>query len=347
MRNAFFQLARAATVLCFFVIIIGGWVRLTDAGLGCPDWPGCYGVLTVPQTEEQMARAEGFRPDRAVDIGAAWREMYHRYVAGLLGLMVLALAVIAVINRRDPAQPVILPIVLLALIIFQSLLGMWTVTLLLKPLIVMLHLLGGLATFSLLFLLARIARHAPRPAREGQGLRRLAAAGLAVLVVQIALGGWTSTNYAALACPDFPTCQGQWWPDMDFQEAFIMWRGLGIDYEHGILDGRANTAIHMTHRIGAVIASAVLLWLAFAALRRSDSRRVHRAAWLMTGALVAQVTIGILIVLYSLPLGLATAHNGMAALLLLAVINLNFTLRRTPVTVPARNTAAAGRTVPA
>ncbi len=348
MRNAFFMLARTAPVVCFFVVILGAWVRLTDAGLGCPDWPGCYGVLTVPQTEEQLARAEQFRPDRAVDIGAAWREMIHRYLAGILGLMTLALAVLAIVNRRDPEQPVALPVGLLALIIFQSLLGMWTVTLLLKPLIVMLHLLGGLTTLGGLFLLARMARHTPRPPREGLGLRRLGIAGLAVLVVQIALGGWTSTNYAALACPDFPTCQTQWWPDMDFNEAFIMWRGLGVDYEHGILDGEANTAIHMTHRIGAVIASAVLLWLATAALRRSDSRRVHRAAWLMTAALVAQVSIGILIVLYSLPLGLATAHNGMAALLLLAVINLNFTLRRMPVdAIPAKSTPAGTASVSA
>jgi heme a synthase len=341
MRNGFFTLARIATLLCLCVVVLGAWVRLTDAGLGCPDWPGCYGVLTVPQTEAQLQLAEQFRPDRAVDVGAAWREMAHRYVAGILGLTILALAVIALVNRRDPAQPVVLPVALLALVIFQSLLGMWTVTLLLKPLIVMLHLLGGLSTLTLLFLLARMPGHEPRAPLEGRGLRRVVAAGLAVLVMQVALGGWTSTNYAALACPDFPTCQTQWWPDMDFQEAFIMWRGLGVDYEHGVLDGRANTAIHMTHRIGALVASAVLLWGVFMALRRSRSERVRLAAWLVSGALLAQVSIGVLIVLLGLPLGLATAHNAMAALLLLAVVNFNFTLRRTPVPLPHAAALAA------
>ncbi|MCC5867634.1 MAG: COX15/CtaA family protein [Gammaproteobacteria bacterium] len=330
MRNSFYTLARVGTVVCLCVVVLGAWVRLTDAGLGCPDWPGCYGVLTVPQSEDELLRAEQFRPDRAVDVGAAWREMIHRYLAGILGLMVLAMAVIAVLNRRDAQQPVVLPQALLVLIIFQSLLGMWTVTLLLKPLIVMLHLLGGLATLTLLFLLARMPRQQPRRPPAEKGLRRLAIAGLAVLVVQIALGGWTSTNYAALACPDFPKCQTQWWPDMDFSEGFVMWRGLGIDYEHGVLDGEANTAIHMTHRMGALVASAVLIWLAITAWRRSRDARVHTAAWLMSAALVAQLTIGILIVLLGLPLSLATAHNAMAALLLLAVVNLNITLRRAP-----------------
>ncbi len=330
MRNAFYMLARIGTLVCLCVVVLGAWVRLTDAGLGCPDWPGCYGVLTVPQTEEELLRAEEFRPDRAVDVGAAWREMIHRYLAGILGLMVLAMAVIAIVNRRDEHQPVALPLALLALIVFQSLLGMWTVTLLLKPLIVMLHLLGGMTTLALLFVIARMPGQRPRHPPGEQGLRRLAIAGLAVLVVQIALGGWTSTNYAALACPDFPTCQTQWWPDMDFAEGFILWRGLGIDYEHGVLDGEANTAIHMTHRMGALVATGVLLWLAFSAWWRSPDRGVHTGAWLMSAALVAQLTIGILIVLLGLPLSLAAAHNGMAALLLLSVVNLNITLRRVP-----------------
>ncbi len=332
MRNTFFMLARIGTLVCLCVVVLGAWVRLTDAGLGCPDWPGCYGVLTVPQTEEEMLRAEAFRPDRAVDVGAAWREMIHRYLAGILGLMVLAMAVIALFNRREARQPVVLPVALLALIIFQSLLGMWTVTLLLKPLIVMLHLLGGLATLTLLFLLARMPGLQQRDVPAQRGLRRLAGAAVAVLVVQIALGGWTSTNYAALACPDFPTCQAQWWPEMDFAEAFVMWRGLGVDYEHGVLDGEANTAIHMTHRMGAVVASTVLVWLAISAWRGSPDRRVHTAAGLMSLALAAQLTIGILIVVLGLPLSLAAAHNGMAALLLLALVNLNITLRRVPAT---------------
>ncbi len=325
----FHRLAGTATLLTLVVIVLGAWVRLTDAGLGCPDWPGCYGGLTVPQGEEQLARAEQFRPDRAVDIGAAWREMIHRYAAGLLGLLVLGLAVIALVNRRDPEQPVALPLFLVALVIFQSLLGMWTVTLLLKPAIVMAHLVGGMTTLALLFLLWRRHRHRPRPEREG--LRTWAATGLAVLIVQIMLGGWTSTNYAALACPDLPLCQGQLWPqDMDFGEAFIMWRGLGVDYEYGVLDGPASTAIHMTHRIGAIITLLVLGGLAITALRRGADSRVRTGGALTLAALLAQFAIGLAIVWLHLPLGLATAHNGVAALLLLAALNLNFVLRREP-----------------
>jgi len=323
----FYRLAGWATLLALAVVVLGAWVRLTDAGLGCPDWPGCYGVLTVPQGEEALARAERFRPDRPVDVGAAWREMVHRYAAGLLGLAVLGLAAMAVYHRGDPRQPVKLPLAILGLIVVQSLLGMWTVTLLLKPLIVMAHLVGGFTTLALLFLLWR-RRHAyPRPPREG--LRGLAAFALIVLGVQVMLGGWTSANYAALACPDVPLCQGQLWPrDMDFGEAFVMWRGLGTDYEHGVLDGPANTAIHMSHRLGALAVTLVLGALGFALLRRAAELRVRVATVLMLAALLAQLAIGISVVWLQLPLVLATAHNAFAALLVLALVNLNLVLRR-------------------
>src|SRR5690606_15986918 len=244
MSTLFTWLARFGVVLALIVVTVGAWVRLTDAGLGCPDWPGCYGQLFVteqlavePHVEEQFGRP--------LEAGKAWREMFHRYLASTLGLVCVAVAVVAWLNRRDPAQPPALPVILVGLVVFQGLLGMWTVTLLLKPIIVVAHLLGGLATLSLLFLLAR--RPAPLPASGG--LKGLAAAAGAALVLQIALGGWTSANYAALACPDFPTCQTQWWPEIaDFGEAFVLWRGIGIDYEGGVLDHPARVAVHFTHR---------------------------------------------------------------------------------------------------
>lgn len=253
-------------LLAFAVILLGAYTRLADAGLGCPDWPGCYGHLTVPPTEAHVTD-KSYLEQRALEPEKGWKEMVHRYFAGTLGLCILAIAVWSWRRRGgDPDQPVWLPTLLLALVVFQAALGMWTVTLLLKPIVVMGHLLGGFATFGLLVLLA--LRSAPRrPLTVNGRWRNAAAAGLIVLVLQIALGGWTSSNYAALACLDFPTCQGSWAPDMDFDEAFVMWRGLGVNYEYGVLEHPARTAIHVTHRIGALITFLFLGWVVVSILR--------------------------------------------------------------------------------
>ena len=214
----------------------------------------------------------------------------------------------------------VLPLILVGVVIFQGLLGMWTVTLLLKPVIVMGHLLGGLATLGLLFWLLLDNRRPPTGTRQMQGL---AVAGLCVLICQISLGGWTSANYAALACPDLPTCNGQWWPeDANFSEGFVMWRGLGVNYEFGILDAPSRVAIHFAHRIGAVLTFVFLGGVAVAFFR-SGSKLIRRGASLVVVALIAQVLIGLGVVWFGLPLTLATAHNGIAAVLLLTVINLN------------------------
>lgn len=316
--DLFRTLAKIAVILCLIVVVLGAWVRLTDAGLGCPDWPGCYGEMIVPEG----AGADDAWPERPLESGKAWREMIHRYVAGALGLLILALAVIAWTRKSRPGQPVVLPTVLLGLVIFQALLGMWTVTLLLKPLVVTAHLLGGMTTLALLFWLARrpaVPAQPPEPA-----LRGFALFGLVVLAVQIFLGAWTSTNYAALACPDFPTCQNSFWPTMDFVSGFDPWHGLGIDYEGGILHNSARVAIHVTHRIGAVVTLAVLLWLA---IRAAKNNALGTAAGLIMGGVVLQFMVGIIMVVTHLPLPLAVAHNGIAALLLLAVINLNKVVR--------------------
>ncbi|TVS13203.1 MAG: heme A synthase [Wenzhouxiangella sp.] len=314
------RLALVACILTFIVVVLGAWVRLTDAGLGCPDWPGCYGHLSWPSTEQSIAVADQVRADRAVDVGAAVREMVHRYAAGLLGLLVLALAVMAWRRRRDPDQPVGLPLLLLGLIIFQSALGAWTVTMLLKPAIVLAHLTGGLLTFSLLILLyLRTRPEKPRPNLPQRKLKTALGAATVVLVVQILLGGWVSTNYAALACPDFPTCTGQWWPDSDFREGFTLWRGVGVDYEGGILDQEGRVAIHMAHRIGAVAVIGVFAWL----LMKLFSTPGMTAPGLILAALLAtQIALGILNVVWGLPLYIAVAHNGVAALLLACMVYL-------------------------
>ena len=308
------------------VIVFGAYVRLSDAGLGCPDWPGCYGRLTVPSA---AANVHLERPDwhtRPLAAGKAWREMIHRYLASTLGLGIVILAGAALWPAtRGGTSRVVL--VLLPLVIFQGLLGMWTVTLLLKPLVVSAHLLGGLATLSLLWwncLTVRAARPADAVPRMLYFAARTA---LVILVMQIFLGGWTSANYAALACTDFPTCQGQWWPQTDFREAFTLWRGLGINYEFGVLDTPARTAIHVTHRAGASLTALVIGISAMLAWRRPE-RRLRRLASCILAALALQVCLGIANVLGGLPLPIAVAHNGVAAIMLQTLVTLVYVTRR-------------------
>ncbi len=316
----FRRLALTGTVLALVVVVLGAWVRLSDAGLGCPDWPGCYGQLTAPADRDAIQEANAAYPERPVEPVKAFREMVHRYFAGALGLLVLVLAVMAWRNRREPGQPVKLPLFLVGLVVFQALLGMYTVTLLLKPVVVMAHLLGGMAVLGVL---AWLAIPPPRELPKSGPGAALAAAALVILAIQISLGGWTSANYAALACPDFPTCQAQWWPAADFREGFVLWRGLGVDYEGGVLDNEARVAIHLTHRIGAVITALFLGVLSVLLILRSRNRAIVVAAWAIALILVIQVAVGIAMVVGGLPLSLATAHNGVAAILLLAVISLN------------------------
>lgn len=320
----FRRLALAGVLLTLVVVVLGAWVRLSAAGLGCPDWPGCYGHLSVDSAAENVDAINQAFPDRPFEYQKAIKEMVHRYFASGLGLLILVLAGLAIANRDDPEQPVALPMALVALVILQGLLGMWTVTLLLKPLIVVLHLIGGLTTLSLL---AWLAMHRPAPAHRtstsGSNLRTLATVGLAVLALQIALGGWTSSNYAALACPDFPTCQNRFWPEMDAKDAFVLWRGLGIDYEGGVLDHPARVAIHFVHRLGAIAAAIILGLVSFLAWRRGPTPAVRTAGVLLGIVLIAQLILGPVMVVRALPLSLATAHNAVAALLLLATVRVN------------------------
>jgi heme a synthase len=252
-----------------------------------------------------------------VESHKAWKEMVHRYLAGILVLLVVAINVLA--WRSSDRGPRLrgLAAILLALILFQAALGMWTVTLKLKPIIVMGHLLGGLTTFGLLLWFAWRSGRRERGLPEFARARGLILAGLAVLALQLALGGWTSANYAALACPDFPACQGQAWPATDFGEAFVLWREIGVDYEGGVLDLPARTAIHLAHRIGALVALAVLGLLAVRLVRRPATRPAGATLAIL---LAAQVLLGIQNVVLSLPLPNAVAHNGVGALLLAVML---------------------------
>ena len=325
-RTLQFRLTLFTSLLALCVIVMGAYVRLSDAGLGCPDWPGCYGQLDVPTAQHEIDAANAAYPQRPVETAKAWKEMVHRYLAGLLGLVILALAVLAWRRHQEPGQPLLLPSLLPGLILFQGLLGMWTVTLLVKPAVVTAHLLGGMATLSLLWLLTLQLAPAGwqniRWRRPGR-LLPLSIAGLTILIVQITLGGWTSTNYAATGCIEFPSCYGaDWWPAMDFREAFVIWHGLGINYEYGILDSAARTAIHMSHRLGALVTALYFSGLCLYLLRQSASRAAHRLAVGLLLLLLLQLALGITNVLAQLPLSVAVAHNGVAALLLLALLTL-------------------------
>ena len=296
----FRRLAFGGALLAAAVVVLGAWVRLTDAGLGCPDWPGCYGHI-YPST------------------GKAMHEMIHRYFAGTLVIVITLLFAWTVRFREDVGQPSVAVALLFVIVCLQAALGALTVTLLLKPLIVTAHLLGGLSTLGLLWWLSLeppvILNNLPR-------LRGFALLGLGALILQIALGGWTSSNYAALACPDFPTCQRTWWPPMDYRDAFVLWRGLDIDYEGGVLANPARVAIHFTHRLGALLAGSILIGLGLLAAVRAQDRRLARAGSLLVLAVGIQIAIGAAMVHWGVPLSLATLHNAGDALLVICIATL-------------------------
>jgi cytochrome c oxidase assembly protein subunit 15 len=356
-------LAVLAAAFAFGLVMFGAFVRLSNAGLSCPDWPTCYGKATWPHHEQAVLAANAAFPDRPYEATKAWREQVHRMLAGTLGVLVVLLALLAARRDRTVMFAIILSAVFaaagvalylhgernassglallaillptagafwlreraalkmsvlaLGVIIFQAMLGMWTVTLLLKPIVVMGHLLGGMTTFGLLAYAALRCSGLGSPDNRYAALRRTVVFGVVLLACQIALGGWTSANYAALACgTDFPTCLSQWAPPTDFHEGFVLWREIGVNYEGGVLDMAARTAIQIAHRIGALLVFCYLSWLAYRLLR--NGFRFGGIALVVV--LVLQVALGISNVVFGLPLPVATAHNGGAALLLFTLL---------------------------
>lgn len=331
MSKFYSNLLAFTLLLALVVIVLGAYTRLADAGLGCPDWPGCYGHLTVPES------AEGTGFERPLEHAKAWAEMVHRYVAGTLGIVILLVFLFALFVREIRGrQGVFLPFLLLCTVVFQALLGMWTVTKLLSPVIVTGHLIGGFTTLALIWILWLRSKSKPydgtmseRRFNRFKGLRIWAGAALLVVIVQIILGGWTSTNYAAIACgPTYPTCHGSLWPSADFKEGFSLLIHLeeGRDYEYGILESPARTAIHMTHRMGALVVLSVVGLLGLLLAFSNKVMIARKTAQIMLLLLATQFTLGILNVVLALPIAIATAHNLVAALLLLSLIALNFKL---------------------
>ena len=315
------NLIKIATVLTFGIVVLGAFVRLSDAGLGCPDWPGCYGHVTVPDEAHELATAQANFPQKPVDARKGWIEMIHRYFASTLGVLIIAIA--AMSCRRRAVQPLGLPLFLVALVVFQGLLGMWTVTLRLYPAVVTAHLIGGMTTLAfLMWLLLRQNRSAsasPHP----HALRSLARLALAVLAIQIVLGGWVSTNYAALACSDFPQCHGTWSPVADYANGFYPLRELGRTAGGELLQQDALTAIHWMHRIGALFTFFVAGYLGYRLFQRIEHKLMAGA---LCAALALQIVLGIANVLLNLPLPLAVAHNAGAALLLVVLVTINYRL---------------------
>jgi len=356
-----------ALVLCFVVVVFGAYVRLSNAGLGCPDWPGCYGHLTVTAAARDSAAAvaQAYPTRPVVEAHKAWKEMIHRYLATTLGSLLLLLALLAWLDRGE-RLPRGLTLALIGTVCLQGALGALTVLWNVNPITVTGHLLCGLLTLSLLWWLwlrgtaaapaAAVAAAAGGREREARserqawfaaqherlppplprlplGLRLAAALALVVVVAQIFLGGWTSSNYAATACPDFPACLGRFTPQTGLARAFDVWHGTQANYEFGILDGAVRATIHLLHRYGAAVVTVVLGALALFLLARARTLLWRRLAWALLGALLLQVAIGISIVKLRLPLLLADAHNAGAALLLLVVVAVNFFAWRRPLPV--------------
>ena len=309
------KLSFVGALFTLIVISLGAWVRLTDAGLGCPDWPGCYGLLTTPDTVDELAKAREYYPNADIDVGKAWREMLHRYMAGLLGLYVFFITYISI---KYSKRSYMLPVLISILIIIQAIMGMLTVTMLVKPTIVTTHLFFGMLTATLLFI------NSLKYSNISMSSEKIPAIALIIititwvfLIIQILLGGWTSTNYASLACTDFPKCLDQWYPkEMIFNEAFKVINLPDVNYEGGILAYGAKVAIHYSHRITALILTFVFISALYVVFKLNKHSLLKKLMSISIIFFILQVILGISNVVYSLPLNIAVWHTMNAAILM-------------------------------
>jgi cytochrome c oxidase assembly protein subunit 15 len=345
-RTRLATLTALTLFLTFDLIVFGSFTRLSDSGLGCPDWPGCYGEVSPLGAREDIRAAETALPGGPVTWSKAWIEMIHRYLAMTVGALILAMTVATwaawVRERRQPGAAGGLPVspwwptATLLWVLVQGGFGKFTVTLKLYPAVVTAHLLGGLLLLALL-----VVQHqafAQRPLALAAPLRRLAGVGMVLLVAQVALGGWVSTNYAVLACSGFPQCNGQWWPAMDWAQGFVLLRELGMSGSGGLLPFEALVAIHMAHRLGALVLVAVLGWLAWRLMRHAGDVAARRFGIGLAALLALQVVSGLSNVVLGWPLAAALMHSAGAAAL---VGLLTLLLARSASCAPAAQPAAA------
>ncbi|MBS4050967.1 MAG: signal recognition particle-docking protein FtsY [Methylomonas sp.] len=315
----FRKLSLFCAILALIVIVMGAYVRLSDAGLGCPDWPGCYGQAMVNDSAQFESDAAAAFPDNPLDTAKAWKEMTHRYLAGGLGVAVLVLFAMAWRRQRQRTAVIGWTSVLLLLVALQAALGMWTVHLKVMPAMVTLHLLMGFITFWAIGWTYLRGNPDIQRRANSSGPARFALLGMLVLFLQIALGGWVSSNYAALACTDFPRCQGQWLPETGYANAFNF-----LAHDSTSLSAAGKVAIHALHRLGALITFLLLSWLMLTATSEQYPKRVRRSGVLLSVLLLVQIVIGIFTVKHGVPLALAVAHNAFAALLMLPLLGIYF-----------------------
>ncbi|MCF7485138.1 MULTISPECIES: COX15/CtaA family protein [Vibrio] len=317
------HMMRLTILLTLTVIVLGAYTRLSDAGLGCPDWPGCYGKITVPSNTQAVNQANLQFPERALEADKAWIEMIHRYFAGTLGLLIFVVVAWCIKKNITAAG---LPLLISATVIFQALLGMWTVTLKLMPVVVMAHLMGGFTLLSLLCLLyCRLSQFQNRfgEASYSSPLKVSALFGLLIVVGQILLGGWTSSNYAALVCTQLPICEGNWVTYLDFKNAFDFAQHGHDNYEFGVLEYPARLTIHVMHRFGAIVATLTVLMIVYQLWKLGKAPQ-QKLSIIVAMVLFAQVSLGISNVLFHLPISVAVLHNLMAAMLLVSMVVTNF-----------------------
>jgi len=320
------NIATSALLLAFFVVMLGAYTRLTDAGLGCPDWPGCYGHMVLPKVPSKLIEAQRLFPKIPIESSKAWTEMAHRYAAGTLGFLIFLLAYLAQKTHKNKNQRTsILPFFLIGLVAFQAALGMWTVTLKLLPIVVMGHLLGGMLILgTLTYFRWQLSPIKRQP--YCKTLRITLNIAVVIVFIQIALGGWVSANYAGIACIGFPQCNGVWLPKLNCSQAFQMLSSLKVNYQGGLLDTSARVTIQMFHRFGALITAVYILGISSLILKYIGTPIVRKFAIIAIFCVLLQLILGVLNVLYLLPLSIAVAHNGVAAGLFSIVLSLRYLL---------------------
>jgi len=336
------RVVRVTILLTLTVIVLGAYTRLSDAGLGCPDWPGCYGKLTVPSDAQAVNQANLQFPERVLETDKAWIEMIHRYFAGSLGLLIFVVVVWCIKKNITSAG---LPLLIAATVIFQALLGMWTVTLKLMPVVVMAHLMGGFTLLSMLCLLyCRLSNFQTSFGQRTHSatIKFAALFGLVIVIGQILLGGWTSSNYAALVCTQLPICEGNWTSYLDFNNAFDFAQHGHDNYEFGVLEYPARLTIHVMHRFGAIVATLTVLMVVYQLCK--FGQKAHQKLGVIVALVLAlQLSLGISNVWFHLPISVAVLHNLVAAMLLVSLVVTNFVVwQRKPSESLVKNSVVQG-----